>query len=78
MGMALCIVGDKRCQEVLHHDEIERRLNEYETSKKATDALSAEHARYLLHQYKLFAEKLAVYTIGWEPLRAYADILKDG
>lgn len=59
------------CEKVIHAGEIERRLNEYEKIKKATQVLSAgdvrEMARYQNHpEYSKEHELM---------LKVYADIL---
>ena len=79
-----------RCGEFLEDDEVERRLNEYETPKKATEALSAEMARQSIRGHELlYATPLGqpetqagqdAYDELVGALQAYADILdgKDG
>ena len=74
--------GVERCQKRLEVDEALGRLNEYETLKKATEALTAEDARELT-TFAGFAlldmpERGRSPSVGRriESLQAYADILE--
>ena len=58
-----------RCGEFLDDDDVEARLNEYETLKAATERLSAEDARRL-------GDIVEDDGMDGEPLFAYANILE--
>ena len=66
-----CSIED--CFKGLTYNQAEGMLNEYETLKKATDALSAEMAR---KTDKALAAIIADYADVREAQRAYADILE--
>ncbi len=56
------------CFECMEDDELERRLNEYETLKAATERLSADDARFISNENMSLVKR--------KKLRAYADILE--
>ena len=72
----LCDVGD--CPKVLSIEEADRRLNEYEKLKRATEALTAvasfQYAAYLNGDKRLLLDYPALGEIA-KSLRAYADAL---
>ena len=62
----------RSCPNIIDGESIKFRLNEYETLKRATEALTAEDAKSSSDILSDFSERLA------ECQKAYADILKDG
>ena len=64
------------CGRALSKDNLIERLNKCETSKKATDALSAESARVAVN-FICADEYYDTYTDEIKDLRAYADILEE-
>ena len=60
------------CRRFLDRQQSVSRLNEYETLKRATEALSAEDAEYIV------SVAIGINMPMRNKLLAYADILKDG